>query len=733
MVVIKQSFKAFLTKHKLDDAPAAARADDDDDYQQGKIESVALETGYRSSPRAREKFMISAEGQPARAPPAPSAPADAGSWTAGDAGVANPAEPAEAYRVVHAVVMVRARPSTLAPRVGIKRAGDVVRGRVLKMASTDNEWLKLDGAVGYVLLHGRSVGCGELLRREAEAAASEASEAAPAEAPEAAEADGRRLGEARFTVAKDWKERLARAVATQQEAAAAAEAAHAPANTKAAPSTKAAAARAPVKAKAAPSRKAAAAKAPAAEAPAAAPAPPPPARSAARDPLGVYVWRRALAYAGCARTLGAAACCSDVLRRAARDDGCWWPAARRLGARDAANARDLALAAFAYRSETARGRAVRAEGRRAEADDLVVSLERTAPHAALFALDAAGDVRVRRDRVSKGGPIGASWRRFRGRARVGDCFAKFAAIAEQRVPFMDRNLCDKLPCSVVIAPYAEERVVDDFALKGRSRAGGLAVLPLEYRGLVLGPLLLGTFGFTAHTLVNRQQQGVWFAALPHAPNHFSPAAPRRLADGELRGFSGVAVSTSDGPCELEGSYAHLNAKAAPATASLRQLGAETARRCAECGLWAAATLDVRGVGGRRVVTRDDRTVFDQACVATLAVLVDDERGRASWSRAKLIGRCQDCDGAAKWVFEGPAWDADAPEPRDLAGRGHLACLLGARAAETFTWPPELRPADCDAMTLEGEFVSGTFVLQAALVASPRHRVRVALFALAPCD
>ena len=36
-------------------------------------------------------------------------------------------------------------------------------------------------------------------------------------------------------------------------------------------------------------------------------------------------------------------------------------------------------------------------------------------------------------------------------------------------------------------------------------------------------------------------------------------------------------------------------------------------------------------------------------------------------------------------------------------------------------------------TLEGEFVSGTFVLQAALVASPRHRVRVALLALAPCD
>ncbi|KAK7253411.1 microtubule-associated protein [Aureococcus anophagefferens] len=544
MVVIKQSFKAFLTKHKLDDAPAAARADDDDDYQQGKIESVALETGYRSSPRAREKFMISAEGQPARAPPAPSAPADAGSWTAGDAGVANPAEPAEAYRVVHAVVMVRARPSTLAPRVGIKRAGDVVRGRVLKMASTDNEWLKLDGAVGYVLLHGRSVGCGELLRREAEAAASEA---APAEAPEAAEADGRRLGEARFTVAKDWKERLARAVAPEHEPAAPAAAARAPVNTKAAPSRKAAAARAPVNAKAAPSRKAAAARAPAAGAGGARRRRRQ--RWRARDPLGVYVWRRALAYAGCARTLGAAACCSDVRRaRGARRRCCWWPGAR-ARARDAATRATWRWRVRVPERDRAGPRRAGRGAARGGGRPRRVPREDRAPHAALFALRRGGRRRrVRRDRVSKGGPIGASWRRFRGRARVGDCFAKFAAIAEQRVPFMDRNLCDKLPCSVVIAPYAEAR--------------------------------------------------------------------------RLR---------------------------------------------------------------RR----------------------------------------------AKWVFEGPAWDADAPEPRDLAAAGTSPASSRARAAETFTWPPELRPADCDAVTLEGEFVSGTFVLQAA-VASPRHRVRVAL-ALAPCE
>ena len=59
--------------------------------------SVALETGYRSSPRAREKFMISAEGQPARAPPAPRTPTRRSPGTSPAAGT-SPASSARARR-----------------------------------------------------------------------------------------------------------------------------------------------------------------------------------------------------------------------------------------------------------------------------------------------------------------------------------------------------------------------------------------------------------------------------------------------------------------------------------------------------------------------------------------------------------------------------------------------------------------------------------------------------------
>ncbi|KAH8078176.1 SET domain-containing protein [Aureococcus anophagefferens] len=111
MVVIKQSFKAFLTKHKLDDAPAARAPTTTMTTGRAKS-SVALETGIAAAP-GRAKFMISAEGQPARA---------AGAERAGRRRVLDggrrrrrqPAEPAEAYRVVHAVVMVA--------RVGLRAA-----------------------------------------------------------------------------------------------------------------------------------------------------------------------------------------------------------------------------------------------------------------------------------------------------------------------------------------------------------------------------------------------------------------------------------------------------------------------------------------------------------------------------------------------------------------------------------------------------------------------------------
>ena len=124
-----------------------------------------------------------------------------------------------------------------------------------------------------------------------------------------------------------------------------------------------------------------------------------------------------------------------------------------------------------------------------------------------------------------------------------------------------------------VAPYEEARDVDDFSLRGTTAQSGTHVLPIEYRGLVLGPLVLGTYGFTKNVLVNKEQKGCWYAALPHAPNHFSreaPFAPARLRHGGVATFAGAAITTADGALsDIEGKYLHL-AKCLPAAASLRQ-------------------------------------------------------------------------------------------------------------------------------------------------------------------
>ena len=441
-----------------------------------------------------------------------------------------------------------------------------------------------------------------------------------------------------------------------------------------------------------------------------------------------------------------------------------------MGAAAAPGSRPRVLGVLAYRSETARGVALRGEGFQAATEPLTVSLERSGPHAAKFALDKVGAARVRRDKVARGGPIKASWRRFRGHVKVGTSFAKFAALAEQVVPFMDRNLDATLPTSMIVAPgvirrsfqresqtvertafprhffkstaqvapYEEARDVDDFSLRGTTAQSGTHVLPIEYRGLVLGPLVLGTYGFTKNVLVNKEQKGCWYAALPHAPNHFSreaPFAPARLRHGGVATFAGAAITTADGALsDIEGKYLHL-AKCLPAAASLRQLGSEPESRVKEFGHWAAATLVLRGVGSRALSVRGDRTMFDQACAATLNVRVTRD-GAATWSHAKLKGKCLDCDGARRWTFDGPQWDADAPDPLAAAPgllSGPFAWLADAREADTFAWPDDVAPARADSLQLQGEFVSGVFVLTASMAGGrPQRKFRVAVFALSEC-
>ena len=59
--VIKQSFRQFVKKHALAsdsvDTDASSVVTDEDDYVPGLIRDVELESGYQSSPRARQKFM----------------------------------------------------------------------------------------------------------------------------------------------------------------------------------------------------------------------------------------------------------------------------------------------------------------------------------------------------------------------------------------------------------------------------------------------------------------------------------------------------------------------------------------------------------------------------------------------------------------------------------------------------------------------------------------------------
>jgi hypothetical protein len=257
------------------------------------------------------------------------------------------------------------------------------------------------------------------------------------------------------------------------------------------------------------------------------------------------------------------------------------------------------------------------------------------------------------------------------------------------------------------------------------------VLPLEYRALVLGPLLVGTYGYTPHSLVDFRAAGVWYAALPRAPAAARPGdAVAAMRAGAAAHFAGVAVAADHASrARVRGAYAHMKA-ATPATASLRQLGnGPRDAREADCGRVAACGLAVAAAGPRAVTVRNDRTQFDLPLVATLTVACDGAPGGVA--RVPLTGSCHDCDGARRWHLAGPDWTANAPPPAAArAARGALGFCGRARDADTFAWPADADPAACDSLTLEGDFVSGVLVLEAA-AANRGRGVDVAVFALAP--
>ena len=64
------------------------------------------------------------------------------------------------WEVVHGRVAVRARPSTDAPLLGMRKRGAVVRVAHARAGL----WLKLEGEAGWLLAHGRDLGLGRLVR-----------------------------------------------------------------------------------------------------------------------------------------------------------------------------------------------------------------------------------------------------------------------------------------------------------------------------------------------------------------------------------------------------------------------------------------------------------------------------------------------------------------------------------------------------------------------------------------
>ena len=147
----------------------------------------------------------------------------------------------------------------------------------------------------------------------------------------------------------------------------------------------------------------------------------------------------------------------------------------------------------------------------------------------------------------------------------------------------------------------------------------------------MGPLILGSFGFTQHVLFNERSAGLWFAALPHAPNSHALLAPHDLR-GDLD-FAGVlerrtpsvslsttqsslkhryifehthtrtlqvALCSDEGrsePSAIAGHYNDLAGGACtPGRVSLRTLSRERAALATELGSWAQASLRIKADG-----------------------------------------------------------------------------------------------------------------------------------------
>lgn len=276
---------------------------------------------------------------------------------------------------------------------------------------------------------------------------------------------------------------------------------------------------------------------------------------------------------------------------------------------------------------------------------------------------------------------------------------------------MDRNLDPVLPRTIGIVAHAGRDAVDGFAIRGVMDGGAAsnALLPCEYRGLSIGPLLVGTYGYTDHVLIDGRAVGCWFASAPHAPNHWVAGT-----DDDDLVWAGAAVRPGRLPATFRGRTD--TSSVTPALASLRQLGAEDADAVyRDCGQWTACSLRI---GAARKGTR--------VRAATLAVRVLEATGNVKWHAVALEAHHT----AKGWVFDRPPHMVEnappAHEPSDVAGP--LGFALRARRPLAWPFPPWPERGPTARFEAFGEMVGGALVMTATL-SSADSRTTNAIFVM----
>lgn len=429
--------------------------------------------------------------------------------------------------------------------------------------------------------------------------------------------------------------------------------------------------------------------------------------------LAKYQWRDVLRFIDDLATLCAAARTCRALRDAAASDVSWESAARLLPPWDHASPRDACLRAARFRSAVAVGESssTASPGHRGtQFGAFELRLDADGAVGARFGVDGRGSARVVRRSVLRGRRP-ARWTKFAGTMVEGRTATRVVGLAERAPPnegpAQQPALLPRPPLAVVFLATHEEGMGGEGMLGNNpSMVGVNAITPCEYRGLVLGPVLVGTFGFTPHACCRNRAIGTWYARLPDAPPVArSPEGPDFWPD-----FCGIALAAGDrGAAFLSASFGDFGT-AVPARVSLRDNG-DVAWRARELGHLAACQLSITSdSGAARARLHVGRQASD-----------DGFYGPLNWAQLSFVGR---------WYQKGDAWCLSmdecgqndsfgatfGPPPRSYATRSAFG-EAARRLWPASSWPGALDRPRRSPASLEGTLAGGILVATVAFATS----------------